>query len=130
MALYGKAAEIASRLLSGGHEIEPRSAWNRAVTEVFPHGSSSREKGCPRDAFLALCSLGVVTSVPAGTYTRSKMNRDYIERALAAVRESPELMRDQERLWQIATANAGIRPNYQLEVLSALWSAGLVQSSI
>lgn len=129
MAKYGKAAEIAARLLANQHEVDPRYAWKRAVAQVFPDSPSSRDKGCPRDSFLALCAAGAVKAVPTGSYTRSVKNRGYMERALAAVRTNSGLLQDQEQLWQLATADSGIRPNCQIEVLATLWDAGLIRDA-
>ena len=129
MAKYGKAAEIAARLLANQHEVEPRSAWTRAVSQVFPDSPSSRDKGCPKDSFLALCTAGVVNGVPTGHYTRSVKNSSYMQRALAAIRLNPALLQDPARLWQLATDDAGIKANCQIEVLTTLWNAGLIRDA-
>jgi hypothetical protein len=121
---YGKAAQLAVDLMSSGKSLQPRDAWERAVSRVFPDSPSSRAKGCPRDSFLALCELGAVKNVSSGKYTRSIMNKGYVTRALAALRTNPTLARDEKALWRIATAGKNKVPNCQMEVLVALWSTG------
>lgn len=129
MGKYGKTAKLAALLLINRHESEPRSAWHRAAADVFSNSPSSRDKACPRDSFLALCGAGAIKDVPIGNYTCSVKNSGYVLRALTAVRATPSLIHDEKELWCIATNNADIRPNYQVEVLIALWSAGLIQDA-
>ncbi|HEX2188544.1 MAG TPA: hypothetical protein VHG51_06570 [Longimicrobiaceae bacterium] len=127
MGKYGEAAEIAVSLLRDGNAVAPRDAWRQAVATVFPGRSESQKKGCPRDSFLALCELGVVESVAAGTYTRSVKNKSYVTRALAALRSDPALADDPRRLWHFATGGADTKPNSQMEVLTALWRRRIIR---
>ncbi|MFT7958358.1 DUF6979 family protein, partial [Salmonella enterica subsp. enterica serovar Typhimurium] len=69
-------------MLREGAAADPQSAWNQAVEIVLPGKRASQAKSCPRAAFLTLCELGVVPSIPPGSYTRSVKNRRYVERAL------------------------------------------------
>lgn len=132
MGKYGNVAEIAVRLAVGQNEIAPRTAWHRAARKIFPESVASQEKACPRDAFLGLCSAGAVEGVPAGFYTRSIKNKQYVLRALHALRTEPELLSDRQRLWSIATGGQKKRHNGQMDVLRALWAAGHIseQASI
>lgn len=121
MNKYGAVAEIAVQLLAIGKYKSPREAWNAAGALVFEGSRSSREKSCPRDAFLSLCGVGAVEGVPAREYTRSKKNRTYVLRALAAPRDDPALIYDEKEFWQLATNGANTRHNSQLDVLAELW---------
>lgn len=127
MAKYGKAAEIAARLLTDQREVEPKSAWSRGVAEVYPDNASSREKNCPKVSFLALCGAGAIRGVPRGTYTRSPKNGGYVMRALGAVQSNPDLLLNPQSLWRIATNNLAVSQNGQIEVLAALWDAGFIE---
>jgi len=71
MGKYGEAAINAVHLLAKNEAMPPRLAWETAVEGIFPSSKSSQSKGCPRDAFLALCGMGKVRHVAPGTYTRS-----------------------------------------------------------
>ena len=127
---YGQAAEIAVRLLISHTETDPRRAWNLAVGKVFPESASGRAKACPRNSFLALCECGAVNHVQAGTYTRSTKNKQYVQRALEALRCEPSLLQDEERLWRIASKSREITANSQVAVLIALWQAGLIEHAL
>jgi hypothetical protein len=71
----------ATDLIKAGKE--PKQAWNEAVLKNYPHSVSMQKKDCPRNAFLGLCSEGLVKDVNVGIYTGSKKNKDY---AVAAVK--------------------------------------------
>lgn len=126
MAKYGEAAELASRFLAGARAITPRDAWNEAVAHVFPNSPSSQVKGCPRDTFLALCEIGVINNVPAGTYTRSIKNKGYAIRAIALLRKNPNMHDDQKRLWHSVTDGADKIHNMQMDVVTTLWRKNLI----
>ena len=64
--------------------------------------------------------------MPEGAYTRSVENKDYMRRALSALRADSSLLHDEVKLWQIATCNEAIKPNGQIEVLTTLWEERLV----
>lgn len=70
-----------------------------------------------------------MVGVDPGCYTRSRLNRDYALRALGALRAAPNLAGDLRRLWRIATQGRDIQHNSQMEVLLALWSAGLLRQA-
>lgn len=123
---YGQAAKVAAQLLLAREEIAPRAAWTRAVAKIFQDSLSSRNKGCPRSSFLALCEFGAIKNVPKGAYTSSVENKRYMDRALRALFADPSLLHNEKRLWQITTNNSGIVPNGQIEVLTTLWQEGLV----
>jgi hypothetical protein len=130
MAKYGRAAETAARFLVTRQESEPRAAWQRAVSEVFPDSATARDKGCPRDSFLSLCESGAIKQVPSGVYTRSVKNKTYMHRALSALRADPNLLLHDKQLWLIATGGADTAPNYQIDVLTTLWRAGLIKNPL
>ena len=127
MGKYGEAAIGAAHLLAKNKTMSPRSAWVAAVQDVFPSSESSRSKGCPRDAFLALCGLGAVRNVIAGTYTRSIKNRAYVERALAAIRSDPSLADDEKGLWLIAVGDQKKAHNSQMDVVCTLFLNGYIE---
>lgn len=122
----GQAAKVAAKLLFDGAETEPLGAWQRAVAEIFPDSSSSRDKPCPRSSFLALCELGAIKNVRERVYTRSVDNKRYMDLALRALIKEPRLLGDEDQLWQIATSPKVIKPNNQIEVLTTLWQEGFV----
>lgn len=65
--------------------------------------------------------------VAPGSYTRSVLNKGYALRALGALRRSPTLAADKGELWRTATNGQEIESNSQMEVVTALWKAGLLR---
>lgn len=128
MGKYGKAAVIASQILVKPKTMTPRDAWDTAVAQVFPDSESSQTKGCPRDTFLSLCEMGLLENVPTGSYTKSIKNKSYATLAIAKLRDNPELLEDEKRLWQIVTDGANKAPNYQMDVITTLWRQKLIQN--
>jgi len=98
-----------------------------AAARVFPDNQSSQDKGCPRDAFLALCGLGVVAGVPPGNYTRSVKNRGYAVRAMAALRANLAPCDDEKRLCLVVISGADKVPNGQMDVVTTLWRRQLIR---
>jgi hypothetical protein len=124
MSAYGKAALRAVELLRRGACDMPQDAWRAAVSEEFSHSASARAKGCPRSAFLGLCSSGAISGVPAGDYTRSKKNKHYALRALEILQASPQLADDQVALWAEVAGGGNKTPNHQMQVVTSLWFNG------
>lgn len=127
MSNYGEVAVRAVGLVLWEPSVSAPDAWAQAVERVFAHSPSSREKSCPKSAFLGLCEEGVVVGVESGSYTRSRLNRDYALRALEALRKDPTLAGDKNHLWRIATRGRDIQENSQMDVLVALWNAELLR---
>jgi hypothetical protein len=119
MNKYGEVTVQAGNLLAKNPGLAPREAWDRAGAVVFPNSPSSRQKGCPKAAFLTLCELGAFAAPPGVRYTSSESNRTYVIRAAAVLRFRPELRNDLLTLWEIATEGSGIQHNSQLDVLMA-----------
>ncbi|MGP9645243.1 DUF6979 family protein [Halomonas sp. AOP30-A1-24] len=129
MGKYGKAAIRAQEFLTADITAEPASAWKRAVKEVFPNSPSSREKGCPRGAFLGLCSDGLVSGVSSGKYTRSKDNRRYAREAVKLLQKVPSLADKPDELWKEIMLGEAKTENSQMDVTVSLWQAGVISKS-
>ena len=127
MSGYSKAALAAVKRIEANPVIDPVIAWNSAVTEVFPHSLSQQRKCCPKAAFLGLCEEGRVKGVKKGHYTRSKLNKKYAMAALHLLSTKPELAVDRGELWRRLIAPTPKVQNGQLDVVLALWDAGLLQ---
>ncbi|OWV29867.1 DUF6979 family protein [Halomonas campaniensis] len=129
MGKYGKAAIRAQELLTVNRKLEPVSAWNRAVNEVFPNSPLSREKSCPRGAFLGLCSDGLVSGVPSGEYTLSKDNRRYAREAVKLLRKAPSLADKPDEVWKEIMRGEAKSENSQMDVAISLWQAGAISKN-
>ncbi len=126
MGQYGEVAKMAARLLSGRTFTQPDEAWREAAGRLLL-APSSRAKVCPRTTFLGLCGTGAVRGVRAGSYTRATHNSRYAERAADALRSDPALAGAPSRLWRIATEGKEVQPNGQMDVVTSLWSEGLLR---
>jgi hypothetical protein len=93
MAKYGEVATRAVGLLLWEPDTSPADAWESAAARVFPDSPSSREKSCPRSAFLGLCEDGIVTGVSPGAYSRSVLNKGKLQHQIrsSAARPRAEL---------------------------------------
>jgi hypothetical protein len=120
---YGLVALNAVNKLNNIKEMEPCNAWDEAAAFVFPTQLSSRQKSCPRSAFLGLCEEGKVKGVRSGDYTSSKANKSYATDALALLQSSPNLTT--KDLWDKVISNADPKVhNSQMNVVAALFNEG------
>lgn len=126
MGQYGEVAKMAARLLSDRTFTQPDEAWGEAAGRLLLT-PSSRAKACPRTTFLGLCASGAVRGVRPGSYTRATHNPRYAERAVDTLRSDPALASEPSRLWRIATAGKEVKPNGQMDVVTSLWSEGLLR---
>lgn len=126
MPKYGEAAIAAVQMVATGRAKHPCDAWVAAVKRVFPDSASSQAKGCPRGAFLGLCESGLVKGVPGGSYTRSKLNKQYAINAVQLLHRRPNLVGDPNQLWQLVFGRAAKVENSQMDVVLALWQRGLI----
>lgn len=134
MGKYGIAAVRAADL-AATRGADARHAWERAVGEFFSH-ASSREKGCPRATFLGLCGAGLLAGVApdrTGGAAHTK-NAAYGIAALDLLPESPDAdALSPAALWSAVLARLGEDPtkrsNHQMDIVLALWAAGLVRAT-
>jgi hypothetical protein len=106
--------------------IDPKAAWTRAAAILFPNSPSSRNKGCPKGAFLGLCEEGVVQGIPKGRYTRSLDNKRYALAAVRVLAKRPQLAEDRTALWQTIPAHP-LHENNQMDVVISLWKQSLLE---
>lgn len=125
MTAYGEVAAAAARLAANGIHAPP-DAWRIACEQRFPNSPSQRSKGCPKGAFLGLCSAGLVRGVPAGSYTHSRLNADYAVNGVEALRSNPSLASSAQRLWRHMSLAPNKAHNSQADVVIALFESGLL----
>jgi hypothetical protein len=111
-------------LVKKGLVSSPIEAWERAVTEVFPHRPASQKKGCPRGTFLGLCEDGLIKGIRRGNYTGSEKNKGYALAAVSKLRDNPSLAHDPTQLWAMVAGKK--TPNHQMDVVISLWNNGLI----
>jgi hypothetical protein len=119
---YGEAALKAARDSSG---TSPAKRWESALETLYPTSPSSRNKSCPRGAFLGLCEEGLVKGIPAGNYTASKDNKAYAVQAAALLTEGSRKWSIGE-LWRAVSPDPEKAHNSQVDVVLALWKNGLI----
>ena len=125
MGKFGEVAIMATKSLQRQIGLAPLDAWKQAAIEVFPNSKSSREKGCPKNAFLGLCEEGVLNGINSGDYTRSVDNKRYALDALLLLRKQPTLSQDKNALWRKILNGANKKHNAQMDVVVSLWENDL-----
>jgi hypothetical protein len=129
MGKYGEAALKAIQYCNTYDTYTPVQAWNRATIELFGEGSSSQVKGCPKNAFLGLCEVGLIKGIQKGRYSKSQKNKAYAIQAVKAIQLNPSAIHNSNALWLNVTNNSGISHNGQLDVVIALWKDNLLIST-
>jgi hypothetical protein len=122
---YGEIALEAARSCRKW-AAEPRVAWDLAAQSAFPRSKSCQTKACPRNAFLGLCSEGLIRDVPKGDYTRSVDNRRYAVEAVAILRKDLYTKPSVAALWRSVIGKTAKKPNGQMNVVLALWTSGQI----
>lgn len=127
MDKYGEVAVRAVKELNAHSFWTPDAAWKRAAAEVFPRGESSRDKLCPRNAFLGLCEEGLVKGVSAEDYSAGVENKNYAIEAVRLLRANPQLADcSPAELWKLVMRGRDKKANSQMDVVLSLWHAGYI----
>jgi len=121
MSKYGQVAVTAASLARSG--MNPLDAWQIAARQVFSTQNASRDKACPKCAFLGLAENGLIKGVPQGRYTKSVDNKRYAVSAVNQIQNNPNLANNTTQLWQIVSGG-NKQHNGQLDVVIGLWSNG------
>lgn len=122
----------ATKLLKGGYK-SAEQAW-RESAEINILKEPSRDKGCPRVAFLGLCAAGLVVGVSPNTYLKSISNRKNAKYSVTAVgllmRDRNLAQEDHKTLWSLVMSELKENPkkkhNGQMDVVMALWEQNLI----
>lgn len=121
MSKYGQVAINAAGVARSGKN--PVDAWRRAAQRMFPAQKASREKGCPKCAFLGLAEDGLIKGIAKGSYTKSSDNKQYAVSAVKLIRANQSLINDKGTLWQ-RVSGGHKQHNGQLDVVIDLWKNG------
>ncbi len=122
MCQYGKAAVKAVEFRNDGERLQ--SAWEKAISE-YTTSELSRDKGCPRNAFLGLCEEGMIKGVDPGDYGAGEKSKGFAIRAVQILREEPTLSLNMTKLWKKVMENLGEDTSKsqasRMGVVTALW---------
>lgn len=124
---FGNAAVEAVYIFNNEKAKSPLEAWKIAIKRQTK-SASSQLKGCPRDAFLGLCSEGLVVGISPGNYTSSERNKSYVVCAVSELKRCPELANNKSGLWSRVVED-GKAENSQMDVVCSLWKSGLIIKS-
>ncbi|WDE07593.1 hypothetical protein SG34_012300 [Thalassomonas viridans] len=122
MSKYSDIAVHAVKSIQQGVTECPISAWTDAALLFYPTSKSSREKSCPKSAFLGLCEQGRIKWIKSGSYTKSKCNKRYALEALELLDSNPNFTA--KELWERISST---RYNHQMHVVLALYKAGWIR---
>jgi hypothetical protein len=132
MGKFGETAVRAAKLLDGGCE-SPSEAWRIAAMQVFPDSASSRNKNCPKEAFLGLCASGLIRGIPRldDGANGQRPNREYAITAarLLALRSGLTAL-SRTDLWTRVLTELRLDPkkrhNQQMDIVMSLWEQSLI----
>lgn len=119
MSKYGNVAVIAAEMARSG--LSPIEAWKVLAKVVFPTQPASRDKGCPKCAFLGLAEEGLIQGVSRGQYTKSLSNKLYAVEGVKLLRAEPDLAGNSEGMWERIMSGRIKKHNEQMSVVTALW---------
>jgi hypothetical protein len=128
MCRFGEVAVKATCLLISEKVSDPPEAWHSAA-QALGCSQSMAVKSCPRSAYLGLCEEGLVKGVPLarGRWTKSVHNKRYAVSAVHCLRKDPSwLCKPPTCLWRVVSQSTTKRYNEQIDVVFALWKAGLI----
>lgn len=123
MGIYGDSAILATKLFSDKNSADPCEAWIKATNLVITH-QSTRDKGCPKSTFLALCEKGWVRGIPKGSYTKSTKNKEYAIAAVKLLQNNPSIYNCAD-LWKQIVKGTKVH-NGQMDVVLTLWKNELI----
>jgi hypothetical protein len=121
MGIYGRAAVLAKQLVMTSAR-SPEDAWEQAIAQAT-RSQSSREKPCPRNAFLGICGADLIDGV-SGNRCRShagSKNGRYAIAAWKLLQVDPGLKNDKKTLWG-RLEGVIVRENGQMDVVVSLWN--------
>ena len=118
---------IGAVVLAREEDIDPTNAWKKVADEIFKDSKSSRDKGCPRGAFLGLCEEGAVKGIKPGNYTKSLKNKSYALKGLELILKNNKLSENPKLLWDLVV-NEDKRSNSQMEIVCELYKHNLLQN--
>ncbi|GLI57628.1 hypothetical protein PM10SUCC1_31420 [Propionigenium maris DSM 9537] len=127
MGDYGEVAVEVTKRISGKERFDIYRMWERIVRENFETESHIRNTS-PRGVYLALCESGLIVGIEAGKYSKKclKQSKDY---ALTAVellkRDAIYRGMTPGELWR-EVEKTGKNHNHQMDVVIALWRAGMI----
>lgn len=125
---YGDVA-VSAVMMCKDKRLNPCDAWVLAVRKHFPTSLSAQKKGCPKGAFLGLCSEGWIPYVPQKCYSQAIQNWMYAVKAVQILQKYPHAeLPSPTQLWNEVMVMVGkeIAPNGQMDVVLSLWAAGLI----
>ena len=103
----------------------PSEVWKEKANLIFGCGTSAAKKGCPKGAFLGLCESGYIKGVARGNYTNSIKNKKYAIKAVAILREKPDMANSPKDLWN-KVIDEEKKSNSQMEVVCELFKVGMI----
>lgn len=126
MSNYNKYGLVAINVVKSGNE--PIIGQKNAIKKVYKT-KSSREKGCPKSAFLGLCEDGLVRGIKASKYlinSKTNLNKKYALLAITFLSKNPELSK--KELWSKIKTCLGISKIHysQMDVVFALFEGNLL----
>ncbi|MBD2497705.1 DUF6979 family protein [Nostoc sp. FACHB-280] len=129
MGQFGINAIEATKLLKSGYKSAEQAWYESAETYI---SEPSRDKDCPRIAFLGLCAAGLVVGVSPNTVKLiDSKNGNYAVKAVELLVANHNLARQgKTKLWELVMSelkeNWNKAQNGQMDVVMTLWEKNLI----
>ena len=123
--MFGETALKAAALCRANPQKLPAEAWIEAI-QTISTSLNTRKKGCPKATFTGLCDAGYVIDIPARPGGTIGVNAGYAVAALKELQAEPTLVEQPSELWK--RVGHGGKGDGQVDVLLALWKAGVISS--
>lgn len=121
MSKYAEAALMVVTDCAGRNNPDIRSAWSNAINLL-----NAYDEGCPKAAFIGLCSEGMVKGIPANCYglKRGTKNKRYAVDAAKLLLSGHDM--DIKSIWEKVT-DKKIAHHGQINIVISLYKAELLQ---
>lgn len=121
MNKYAKVALMVVSDCAGKANPDVRTSWSNAINVL-----NAYDEGCPKVAFIGLCSEGMIKGIPASTYgyKREAKNKRYAVDAAKLLLCGHDL--DVSSIWEKVT-DKKIVHHGQIDIVISLYQAHLLQ---
>lgn len=129
--IYGRAAVLAALNLQSNPDLSAEGSWDEAIS-INSQYESSRNKGCPRGAFLGLYYAGFIKNVAVKGKSSNSVNGDYAQAAYHLIKSNPSIAKySSASVWTMALTQVGAdtkkKHNGQMDVVLALCQNDLLK---
>lgn len=123
MSIFGKAAVDAAKRIISENESDYAKVWKECLSK-YTESDETTAKGCPKNAFVDLCSLGFVVGIQKKEGEElSENGKKAIDAIKILKKRNWNLPEGKSKFWE---DNFGTSHQGHLDIIIALKNAGLL----